>query len=215
MNHISEQPKSAVIAIDLHRGHLDPMVATMPLESSKAEKVIKQNKLFFDKCREMDIPIIHLLTLYRDKQEILSNPFWNKINEDPHHTRKNVAKHNLQGLPGTEIIPELLNERDYIVDVKKRYNCFEATDLQFLLRSHGIKRLYVTGVNTNSCVLATTVDGSCKDFEMVVVEDCVDTMDGEDFHVAALKILKRAFSEVQKSEDIIDVISGEPKGTLS
>ncbi len=36
----------AVIGIDLHRGHLDPNVATMPREASRAAAVVEANQRF-------------------------------------------------------------------------------------------------------------------------------------------------------------------------
>lgn len=195
---------TAVIAIDLHKGHLDPSVATMPLPSDKCESVINMNQSFFKSCREKGIPIIHLLTQYRDEQEILSNPAWKARANDPNATRKNVARHNIQGMPGVEVISKLWDEKDILIDTKKRYDCFVGTDLEFVLRSMSISNLWVTGVNTNSCVLATSIDASCRDFDVTIVSDCVDTMDGSEFHSAALNIFERAFGKVKESKFLMN-----------
>jgi nicotinamidase-related amidase len=203
LKQILRSTKPAVVAIDLHRGHLDPEVATMPLAAEKCQSIINANEQFFNQCRQLEIPIIHLVTLYRNEEEILSNPFWRAKNEDPNVSRKNVGKHNLYYMPGVEVIPSLIKDGDHVVDTKKRYNCFRATDLEFLLRSMGIDTLLVTGVNTNSCVLATSVDACNRDFKVVVVEDCVDTMDGEEAHQAGLKVISTAFGWVMPSSDII------------
>ena len=152
--------KCAVIAIDLHRGHLDTAVATMPLPEEKCKSVVAANRSFFDACREHGVPVIHLLTQYRSEDEILSNPAWQARSNDPAATRKNVARHNLQGMAGVEVVPELWNANDILIDTKKRYDCFIGTDLDFVLRSMGIEKLWVTGVNTNSCVLATSIHAS-------------------------------------------------------
>ena len=135
----------------------------------------------------MNIPVIHLLTQYRDVAEIASNPFWRTRAEDPAATRKNVLRHNLAGMPGVAIIPELYDrQRDFVVDTKKRYDCFLGTDLEFTLRAHGINTLLITGVNTNSCVLATTTAANVRDYAVIVVKDCVETMDGAALHEAGL-----------------------------
>lgn len=198
-------PNTAVIAIDLHRGHLDPAVATMPLPDSLCKKVIESNQHFFNSCRERSLPIIHLLTKYRNQQEILSNPAWYARANDPGATRRNVAEHNLQGMPGVEIIPELLSENDVVIDTKKRYDCFIGTDLEFVLRAMDIRALWITGVNTNSCVLATSIAASVRDFKVTIVSDCVDTMDGEKFHDSALQIFERAFGEVAEAKNLIQL----------
>jgi hypothetical protein len=84
--------------------------------------------------------------------------------EDPKATRKNVMRHNIIGGPGCTVMPDLLDAKDFIVNTKKRYDCFLGTDLDFLLRSHGINTLLITGVNTNSCVLATTTAANVRDY---------------------------------------------------
>jgi biuret amidohydrolase len=214
MNLGVDGPKAAIVAIDLHRGHLDMEVATMPTSPEVAKQVIAANKRLFDWARTVNIPIVHLLTQYRDVQEIASNPFWRTRAEDPKATRKNVFRHNIAGMPGVAIVPELYDrERDFVVDTKKRYDCFIGTDLDFTLRSHGINTLLITGVNTNSCVLATTTAANVRDYAVIVVKDCVETMDGAALHEAGLLCIKTAFgfvldiNEVQK----LDVFASASK----
>jgi biuret amidohydrolase len=204
-----DEVRAAVVAIDLHRGHLDPEVATMPVVPGTEERVIDANRRFFERCRDEGIPIVHQLTSYRDVDEIRSNPFWRTRADDPDATRKNVERHNLEGLPGCEIIPELLDtERDWVVDTKKRYDCFVGTDLDFVLRTHGINTVLLTGVNTNSCVLATATSANVRDYAVFVVEDCVDSMDGPEIHEAALACVRAAFGWVMTSDEVIGALKG-------
>jgi biuret amidohydrolase len=200
--------RAAAIGIDLHRGHLDLSVATMPVRSpADARRIIGANARLFGWCRSAGIPVVHLVTTYRDAEEIRSNPFWRTRAEDPHATRKNVLRHNLAGMPGCTVIPELLDAgRDWIVDTKKRYDCFLGTDLDFLLRSHGINTVLLSGINTNSCVLATAVSANVKDYAVIVVEDCVDTMDAPELHAAALACIRTAFGFVMDTDAVKQVL---------
>jgi len=202
MNLGVDEVKAAVVAIDLHRGHLDPAVATMPLAAERAAKVVASNARFFERCRAAGIPIVHLLTQYRDAEEIRCNPFWRTRSENPDNPRKNVLAHNLEGMPGVTVMPEVLRRGDWIVDTKKRYDCFVGTDLDFVLRSHGINTLLVTGVNTNSCVLSTVAAACSRDYAVIVLEDCIDTMDGPALHDAALLCIRTAFGFVMKSTEV-------------
>jgi nicotinamidase-related amidase len=204
-----DEVQAAVVAIDLHRGHLDPEIATMPVRPGTEQRIIEANHRFFEQCREGGIPIVHQMTSYRDVDEIRSNPFWRSRADDPDATRKNVERHNLQGSPGCEIIPTLLDpDRDWVVATKKRYDCFVGTDLDFLLRSHGINTVLITGVNTNSCVLSTATAACSRDYAVLVVEDCVDTMDGPEVHEAALECIRAAFGWVMISDEIIATLKG-------
>ncbi len=193
----------AIVAIDCHRGHLDPSVATMPATPDIAMQLTEANRRFFDHARTLGIPVVHLVTTYRDVAEIRSNPFWRTRAEDPNTTRKNVLRHNLAGSPGCTIMPGLEHAGDIVVRTKKRYDCFIGTDLDFTLRAHGVNCLLITGINTNSCVLATAIAANVRDYAVIVVEDCVDTMDSHDHHDAALLCLRTAFAHVMTSSDAL------------
>ena len=206
MNLGVDKVRAAIVAIDLHRGHLDMSVATMPAAPDVAARVVQANRRLMDWARGAGIPVVHLVTQYRDAEEIRVNPFWRTRAEDPNNPRKNVLRHNIIGMPGGEIMPGLHDTaRDWVVNTKKRYNCFVATDLDLLLRSHGINTLIVTGVNTNSCVLSTVTAACSMDYAVVVASDCVDTMDKPELHDAALLCIRTAFGFVMTSRETMDL----------
>jgi nicotinamidase-related amidase len=215
MNLGVDRIKTAVVAIDLHRGHLDMAVATMPTAPDVATRIIAANKRLFDWCRSVGIPVIHQVTSYRDADEIRANPFWRTRAEDRQATRKNVMRHNIIGGPGCTVMSDLLDDRDYIVNTKKRYDCFLGTDLDFLLRSHGINTLLITGVNTNSCVLATTTAANVRDYSVIVVEDCVDSMDGPALHEAGLACIRTAFGVVLNTAAVMALDGLSPRPTTA
>lgn len=206
--------RAATVAIDMHRGHLDPTIATLPLDAARSRRVIERSAAFFRGLRDLDVPIIHAVTAYRDPAEILSNPFWRAKNDDPSATRRNIARHNVLPSAGTQVIPDLIDEkRDRVVATKKRYSCFLGTDLEFVLHTLGVDTVLLVGVNTNSCVLATAVEACNKDYRVVVVRDCVDSMDGDAAHDAALLMIRSAFGWVAGSEEILAELGarrGEP-----
>ncbi len=202
-----EEVRPAVVTIDLHRGHLDPEVATLPVGQDTARRVVEANIDFLDQARDCGVPVVHVVTEYRSRDEVASNPFWSAI-AGTSATRSNILAHNLPRSPGLELMPGICKQTDIVVEKKRRYDCFLATDLEFTLRNLGANTLLITGVNTNSCVLATTIIASTKDFACIVVEDCVDTVDGLDFHAAALKCLERAFGWVVGSEEVFTRLEG-------
>lgn len=194
--------RTAVVTIDLHRGHLDPEVATMPLDAASAARVTGANAALLASARELKLPVIHVLTSYHSVEEIASNPWWSNV-AGSDATRANVLNHQLPGSPGLAIMPELLDtDYDVVVDTKKRYDSFTATELDHVLRSRGIDTLLLTGVNTNSCVLATTVAGNARDYKVIVIEDCVDTMDPS-LHEPALNIIRKAFGWACNSDEAL------------
>ncbi len=198
--------KYAVISVDMHRGHLDPAVATMPLPAERCRIVIDNTARLFERLREFGVPIVHVVAGFRNPREALSNPHWRANDEDPRSLRKTAGRHNMQGSVGTQIIPALYREGDYVVHNKKRYNCFHMTDLEFVLKNLGVDSVIITGINTSSCCLSTSFEATNRDYSVVMVEDCMDSMDGRDFHEAAIKIMRRIIGRVMTSGELVKMM---------
>ena len=66
-----DEVRAAAVAIDCHRGHLDPKVATMPVPADVAALLVDNNRVFLARCRNARIPMIHLVTSYRN---VIKNP---------------------------------------------------------------------------------------------------------------------------------------------
>jgi len=197
----------AVVTIDVHRGHLDQEVATLPAPPDVATRVTADIARFLDAVRKRGVPIVHMITQYRDGDEIINNPFWDFKNSQKNSTRSNIARHNLAGSPGTELMPGIFKEGDRIVDCKKRYDCFHQTDLDFTLRALNARSILLVGVNTNSCVLATAIAGNARDYAVFVVTEGVDSMDGEEAHGVGLQAIQFAFGWAVTIEQVTHALS--------
>jgi len=200
-------PRTTVaVAIDMHRGHLDPAVATLPLPTERCGPVIKRAAALLAGLRERAVPVVHVVTEYRDPAEIAVNPFWKAAHDDPGKARRGILRHNLRGNPGTEIIAELHDPRDLVVRGKKRYSSFHATDLEFLLRRLGAGTVILAGINTTTCVLCAAFEATNLDFRVVIAADAVDSMDGEDMHRFALRLMQAALGWPLGNEDIFQAL---------
>ena len=80
-----EPEKSAIVTIDMHRGHLDPEVATMPASAEDAERVIKAAEDVIDFARVHGVPIVHVKLVYRKipglGSEGMRVPFWKALHD--------------------------------------------------------------------------------------------------------------------------------------
>ena len=197
---------TAVLAIDMHRGHLDPAVATLPLAAERCGPVIARAADLFTQLRAIGVPIVHVVTEYRDAGEIAANPFWKAIHDDPAKARQGILRHNLAGSPGTEIIPALLADGDLVVRGKKRYSAFHATDLEFLLRRRGADTVILAGINTTSCILCNAFEATNRDFRVVIASDAVDSMDGEEMHRFALRLMGATVGWPLTSPEIVKTL---------
>jgi nicotinamidase-related amidase len=201
---LGERP--AVVTIDLHRGHLDPEVATLPLPADRAAALVARTGPLLDAYRALDVPVVHVVTSYRKREEILSNRYWRFQAGRPSSQRAAIAEHNLDWLPGVELMPGIYRDGDAVVDAKKRYDCFLGTDLELVLQAGGHDALLVVGVNTNSCVIATSIQASVRDYAVFVVVDGVDTMLGRDLHDAALAVIDASFGWVVDGQTTLEVL---------
>lgn len=199
---------TAAVAIDMHRGHLDPSVATLPLPEARCGPLIKRAAELFAGLRALGVPVIHVVTEYRDVAEIAANPFWRAVHDDPSKARRGILRHNLAGGPGVEIIPELYDPRDLVVRGKKRYNSFHATDLEFVLRRLGATTLILAGINTTTCVLCAGFEATNLDFRVIIAVDAVDSMDGEEMHRFALRLMAAAIGWPADNRDILAMLAG-------
>jgi nicotinamidase-related amidase len=202
--------RTAVVAIDMHRGHLDPAVATLPLPAERCGPVIKRAASLFADLRTRGVAVVHVVTEYRDAAEIAANPFWKAAHDDPTKARRGILRHNLAGGPGTEIIPELYDPRDVVVRSKKRYSVFQPTDLEFVLRHRlGIDTVILAGINTTTCVLCAAFEATNRDFRVIVAADAVDSMDGEEMHRFALRLIAAALGWPLTNEEILRALAPE------
>ena len=206
--------RTALVAVDMHRGHLDPPVATLALAPERCGPLIKRAAALFADVRARGVPIVHVVTEYRDAGEIAANPFWKAAHDDSTKTRQGILRHNLAGGPGTEIIPELHDPRDVVVRAKKRYSVVTPTDLEFVLRRRGVDTVMLAGVNTTTCVLCAAFEATNRDFRVVVAADAVDSMDGEDMHRFALRLVEAALGWPLSNAELVQALGSAAPRSL-
>jgi nicotinamidase-related amidase len=210
--------ETAIVTVDMHRGHLDPSVATMPASDEDCARVITATERLLKDARAAGIHVIHVVTVQRLipglGAEGRACPFWAKLSEMAESDRwvpgrkSTIDLHNIEGSNLTEIIPSLYDTgSDYVVNNKKRLNCFTNTDLEHLLRILGVKTVVLTGINTNTCVLNTAFSALDRDFAVVVISDCVASMYGEDLHVFALQNIARCIGWVLTVDEFLEKVN--------
>lgn len=201
---------AALVAIDLMRGHLDPGCATLPLPAATAERVVSANERLFSMWRAAGLPLVHVTQVTRrypvPGADALSNPFWAAVSEVGETLSpglgSDLRNHNLEGSPQAQVMPELAPQPGDHVVIKKRLTAFHATDLELLLHSLGVRTIVITGVNTNTCVTGTAFEAMHRDFQVVVVADCVASGHGEDLHRFGLRNIARCLGWVLTTDEL-------------
>jgi nicotinamidase-related amidase len=95
---------TAVVAVDVHRGQLDPSVATLPQAPERRGPLIERAAAPSGDGRALGVPVIHVVTGYRDPAEVAADPFWNAVREDPSQARRGILRRHLSS---EEIVPAL------------------------------------------------------------------------------------------------------------
>ena len=83
---------------------------------------------------------------------------------------EHCLRDRVRGQPLVELLRP--TEQDYFV-LKPKHSGFYSTSLEILLDYLEVRRLIITGVATNLCVLFTASDAYLRDFELAVPADCV------------------------------------------
>ena len=88
------------------------------------------------------------------------------------------------------LIEQLYPEQaDYFV-LKPKHSGFFSSTLETLLRYLGVRRLIITGIAGNFCVLFTANDAYMRDYELSIPSDCVISNTAKE-NKEALQLMKR------------------------
>lgn len=94
----------------------------------------------------------------------------------------------------------ILEQDDYFV-LKPKHSVFYSSPLDLLLRHLEVHRLILTGLLGNSCVLYTAADAYMRGYEIVVLPDCIVSMNKEANRVAIEQMRNTLNAVVSDSDD--------------
>lgn len=195
--------KTAIVSIDMHRGHLDAS-PQCPCPAPRAREIVEPIDTFHDRARALGVPIIHVRSVLRrggedDIRGISSawrRTFPLHVGEIP-----NSAAHAIEGSPWTEFVTRV-EPNDLIVETKKRLSAFYPTDLDFLLRNMRIETIVLNGGFTDCCILNTAFDAGNHNYRVIVARDLVRGTD-DNLEAAALTMVSLHLGLVADSADIV------------
>jgi nicotinamidase-related amidase len=130
---------------------------------------------------------------------IYVNDNFGKWRHDFHKLVEHCMKTQCRGKPVAERLHP--TEDDYFV-LKPKHSGFFATPLELLLKFLGTRRLILTGVAGDNCVLYTAADAYMRDFAVCVPADCIVSLDSNS-NQAALDHMKTTLkADISPSIDI-------------
>ena len=93
------------------------------------------------------------------------------------------------GCRGQRVVETLRPDPDDYFVLKPKHSGFFATPLELLLRCLEVRRLIVTGVAGNNCVLYTAADAYMRDFAVSTPPDCIASL-GDRSHDYAVEQMR-------------------------
>jgi nicotinamidase-related amidase len=188
---------SIYLALDMENDlvHADGPNGKAPYgEQARARRIVENTRLALDKARAAGLRVGFVrIGFSPDYRECPANsPIFS-------NARKNgIFK---LGEWGTQVHPELGQQAADFDIVKHRVSPFHGTNLDLILRTHGVRRIYCSGISTNAVVQAAVREGHDRDYEMVLLEDCCCALSAEE-HESAIKSLQR-FCQLTTSRQVL------------
>ncbi len=194
---------TAVVSIDMHRGHLDDDPAC-PCPAPRAREVVAPIDGFHDAARALGVRIVHVKSVLRPdgSDDLRGIPAaWRRT--FPLHVGEipNADAHALEGSKWTEWVTRV-EPGDLRVDSKRRLSAFYPTDLDFLLRNQRIETVVLDGGFTDCCVLNTAFDANNHNYRVIVLRDLVRGTDTR-LESAALAMVSLHLGLVMESRELL------------
>lgn len=172
LNHIEEQASVALILIDVINDlEFEGGEALLPYALPLAKRIASLK----ERAKQAGIPVIY------------ANDNFGRWRSDREKLVQDMLE---QGVRGQPIVKLLRPEPDDYFVLKPRHSAFYLTNLDLLLRYVGAKRLILTGLAGDICVLFTANDAHMREFEVIVPADCVASEDVE-HNQQALQLMQR------------------------
>jgi len=180
--------ESALVVIDVQNDFANP---SGKLYAKGAEKIIQPIKKLLAKARSAGATIIFTQD-------------WH-IEGDPEF--EIWGEHTLANTWGAEIVDELRPEKTDIIIRKPSYDAFYSTSLDHVLRARKIKKLILTGLLGNVCVLCTAVGAAVRGYQLVIPVDAVFTILEFD-HIASLRFMNSILKADLTTSDTLSFEAG-------
>jgi ureidoacrylate peracid hydrolase len=194
----------ALIVVDMQNGfcHPEGSFPRIGLGLEGADAAVRSAAIAVKQARAVDMPVIFTRHLYR----------LGRADEGPALIRNSPALAVVNGLAAgswdAEVVDDLDCHHDDLRLDKVRFDAFQWTSLEPLLRGLSVTKLLICGVVTNLCVETTVRSAFMRDFPVTLIEDACAAKTRR-LHELSIEVLTSyELAKIVRIEDGFDV--GDP-----
>jgi nicotinamidase-related amidase len=211
---------TVMLTVDMQREYLDMKIGGNPVAPDESERVLRHGKDLFDFARAEGLPVVHVNVNQRPEEierSTAGGAFGtiSRKNDLSQNAQAGVSRmpSRVMGSPQAEVPAVLVGPGDIYVTSKKVMDSFFGTELEILLRRIlQADTVVLTGINTDTCVYATTFGTSVRGFKPIVISDCVASTRGKEHHWMALELMSRSIAWVLTVEEFKEKIRAGKAG---
>ena len=194
---------TALLVIDVQNDFCadDGIMAQEGCDVAAAQAMADRLPAILSAARGAGVLVVFVRNVYSSDHNFYLSDVWLEQasrTRDGSYTRRPVCE---EGTWGGDFYGAARPEPGDPVVTKHRFNAFRNTDLDTILRAHGVRTIVMTGVATNVCVETTARDGFMHDYYVVFTDDGTAAYAEED-HRATLRNIERYFGQVVGLADL-------------
>ncbi|MGH9579407.1 MAG: cysteine hydrolase family protein [Terriglobales bacterium] len=194
--------RSALLIIDMQNAFV---AKGAPFETPDARAMIPRLERLIGFARTHRMPIVWTQSDHRPPFGGLMLRKFAAIGEDRVLWR---------GEPSFEMYADMPQPREgthEFLIVKHKFDAFFETDLDAILRYHGVDTVIITGTATNVCCESTARAAFMRDYKVAFLRDANATFDPA-MHEATLKNIEMFFGRVLSTDELLAEMEESPGG---
>ena len=195
---------AALVVIDMQNDFCSPkgMMAREGFDTSPVEAMAARLPRLVDAARAAGVLVVFVRNVYSTEANWYLSDVW--LEQAARRRRGSYTERPVcppESWSG-DFYGDVRPQPDEVVVTKHRFCAFTNTDLDLVLRSHGVRTIVLAGVATNACVETTARAGFVRDYYVVFTSDGTAAYDDE-AHRATLRTIDLYFGEVVSIDDLV------------
>jgi ureidoacrylate peracid hydrolase len=207
-----EPGHTALIVVDVQNDFCAPggMMAEEGFDVSPVQAMADRLPALIATARAAGALVVFIRNIYTSDGNVYLSDTWLEQASRARagsYTRRDICR---EGSWEGDFYGEVRPEPGDPLIVKHRFSAFHNTELDTVLRSHGIRTLVMTGVASNVCVETTAREGFVRDYYIVFTADGTACYSDAD-HQATLRNIDRFFGQITTVGELAAIWDGRAK----